>query len=165
MEPFAAEGERAARAGRGIPPSRRMQGRECRVGRSVARLASAPRHRSAQERGLALSGQYAWAGSKLAARFCLDRRTQALGGLVATHHLKAVARACEARTGFGIVASTTVGAGNSSVVATGLGNQARSAIQTDHRSTRESGCATTCLTGPKIRGSLGLANVAGREDY
>jgi hypothetical protein len=85
-------------------------------------------------------------------------------GIEETPRLKDVAHACEARTRFGIVAGTTA-----KVVTSGPGGDptgaARVCLRSDHRITRESGCATMSLTSPKMGRTLDLANVAGREDH
>lgn len=81
------------------------------------------RSASVGERGLLVAGP-----APHSRRRCEDDAAQAplpawsASGMGKTHHLTAVAHACVARTGFGIVASTTVTWGGSVVAAALVGN-------------------------------------------
>lgn len=86
-------------------------------------------------------------------------------GIEATPPLKAVAHACEARTGFDTLTSTQRGFRRQPVNGR-FSSEGRSFfVGSADRSTLESGCARTCLTGPGNGYSLDIANAAVREDF
>lgn len=82
-----------------------------------------------------------------------------------THHLKAVAHACEARTGFDRLSSNSFGLGWLSCYGRSSSGGRPFFVGSYHRSTHENGCATMGLHRVKSRCTLDVVNCAGREDH